>query len=117
MTTRKDILLLNDEVLEQAAGGVGTDYTVLKTQCNIIFSMATSAILMFLKAIQPSFDYSDKGANFMSLIHEWAEYHFHVDGKKESDNKAVAIRLVLEQNGFDVNGIAKILDETAAEVL
>lgn len=110
-TEREDIVKLDDDRLEAVSGGGIPYYS--PSQYSLIFNSVTPFILKILAAAQPSYNYVDTGANFMSLVYEWGEYHLHVDGKDESDVKCRAILLVLEAKGFDMKQIGELLDEAA----
>lgn len=111
-TEREAAMRLDDDRLEAVSGGGIPYYS--PSQYSIIFNSITPVILKILAAAQPSYDYVDTGANFMSLVYEWGEYHLHVDGKDESDVKCRAIALVLEAKGYDMKQIGELLEAEAA---
>lgn len=104
------IKVINDKELELAIGG-GDD--LFMDECNAIVAAIESTLYLIFEAIRPSYNYTDVGANFMSLIYEYAEYHFHVNGKKESEAKCQAIIITLEYNGFCMDEINALLDNEA----
>lgn len=110
---REDIMFLNEDELIMVNAGQSV---FTSDQCVTICKFATKAIIALLEALKPSYGYSDVGANFMSLIYEYAEYHFGVNGKSESDLKCQAIIMTLEHNGFSVTQINEILDSVSAKI-
>ncbi len=113
-TDRKEIeyIDISDEQLVSVNGGVRISQTAFNMVCNL----AMSALLQIFQQMLPNFNWSDKGANFMSLIHEWAEYHYGINGKNENDPKCQAIIAVLKANGFSMEKILQAFKEAEKKV-
>lgn len=110
MNTKKEnngLMKLSETQLHSVSGG----NDLLRAQMGYLSFALTPFLLMILEATKPSYKYSDLGANFMSLMLEWAEFYYGVGGKKESDYKCMAIIATLKYNGFDTNRILQVFRE------
>lgn len=110
---KTNITALSDDELTAASGGGIPWYT--PSQYSVISVGLQSVILQILEATQPSYNYNDVGANFMSLMMDWGEYHLGLNGKSESDPKAVAIEMVLSAKGVDMNEVRAVFDSAMNE--
>lgn len=108
-----EFLNLSEDQLSDVCGG---DTQLTGVQFGLISQIAIGLIHQIFKELLPSFNWSDKGANFMSLIQEWAEYHYHIGGKSESDPKCQAIIAVLNANGFSIERIKEIFKQAEKQV-
>lgn len=87
---------LLDEDMSAVNGGYDKDIT--PQALNMALSGVSNVIMKILQAAQPSYKWSDKGANFESLFHRWAEYEFLHQGEHE---EYVAAYVVLKKAGMD----------------
>ena len=101
----KNTSVLNDAEVEKVSGGAIPWMT--PSQYSIVSTGIAAVIQQILQAAKPNYAYSDKGANFTSLIYDWGEYVLHVDGKSENDPKAKMIELTLRANRIDVDGLRR----------
>ena len=104
---KNGLMKLSETQLSSVNGG----NDILRAQMGYLSYALTPFLLMILEATKPSYKYSHLGANFMSLMLEWAEYYYGVDGKKQSDYKCRAIIATLKFNGFDTNRILQVFRE------
>lgn len=100
---------LAEKDLSSVQGGAIPWYT--PSQYSLVGNSLAGMIHMIMSAAQPSYDYSDVGANLMSLIMDWGEYYFGYYGKKESDPKAKAIEAVLRSYGVDMIQVRIALEQ------
>lgn len=99
---------LTDEQMTAVSGGGIPWYT--NSQYSALSVSLANVISKIIAATKPSYNYSDVGANFMSLILDWAEYYLGYNGKKESDPKAKAIEAVLRAKGVDMIEVRIAID-------
>ena len=105
-TIRLKPIELTDLDLDAVFGGADP---CSETQYSEIYGSVQGVILKILAATQPSYGYSDAGANFMALIYDWGEFVLQVNGKRETDPKCIAIEAVLNAKGFDTDRIRSLL--------
>lgn len=108
-TIKPNARALNDDELTAASGGGIPWYT--SSQYSVLSVSLANVMLQILAATEPSYNYSDVSANFMSLILEYGEYYFGFNGKKVTDPKAKAIEAVLEAKGVDMFEVRMALEK------
>lgn len=104
---------LREEELNRVTGA--EEYNLTAAQCNTIFGFVSSALVKLLYMLNKSYNYTDVGANFMSLMYEYAECYFGVNGKSLNDPIAKAAETVMRRNDIDPEEVKNILDDGAKD--